>query len=168
MRDPAIEPEFVFPRAPDGGLDRDRDEQRWRWTLMCTDGATVRATVVIDRLLGDRWNDPAHAAGFGTESRRAAETRGRSVLEARVLGQANPSLRWIVTRTECFADPAWDPNDTGRCRTCGGEGRVDPPEFGGAAVRPDGTPTTAPMRPRCPECQGIDPWTEDDYRGMER
>ncbi len=136
---------------------------------MCTDGATVRATVVIDRLLGDRWNDPDLIDGFGTESRRAAETRGRSVLEARVLGQPNPSLRWIVTRTDCFADPAWDPEDTGRCGTCGGEGRVDLPDTGsGGAVPPGGSPSAAPMRLRCPECQGIDPWTEDDYRDTDR
>ena len=123
---------------------------------MCNDGATVRATVVIERSLGDRWSDPNLAAGFGEESRRAAETRGKSVLVERVLGQTNPPLRWLVERMEVRSDPDWDPEDTGRCRTCRGAGRVDPRD-----IEP-------PARSRCPECQGIDPWTEDDYLGTER
>jgi hypothetical protein len=72
------------------------DFKRWQWTLTCADGTECRATVEIDGALAEKWSDSTFK--FHDKMIDFASTKGRSLLERRVIRQDDPPLDWYVGR----------------------------------------------------------------------
>jgi hypothetical protein len=78
--------------------------QRWRWTLESDHGGQVRATVQIafELVYGFQRRYPDC---FDAVSVAAAKTKGRALLERRVVGYEDPPLTWYVERERHWGGP---------------------------------------------------------------
>jgi hypothetical protein len=96
------DPEDITPSHGD-------DFRRWQWRLTCADGTECHATVEIERHLAEAWSYREYR--YDDILVAAARSKGRSLLERRVIDQDDPPLDWFVGRETYGPKPV--PPETG-------------------------------------------------------